>query len=89
VDQVMEFVRQVIQTGADAEQAARDFLAAHPDLVDALQAAAVTAIAATILEDLATFGVGLLDDPVIIGICAKLIQVARAVKAASLVPVAP
>jgi hypothetical protein len=89
VEQVMDFVVQVIATGANAEKAALDFLAVHPELVDALQAAAVTAIAVTIIQDIATSGIGLIDDPLVISMCVKLIQVARAVKSGSLVLALP
>ncbi|HET8631526.1 MAG TPA: DUF4157 domain-containing protein [Thermomicrobiales bacterium] len=82
LEEITRFIRQLIETGEDVEAAARRFLSAHPELVNYLIGAAVTAIVATIVEDIATAGAGLADDPVIIAICYRIISVARAIRAA-------
>jgi hypothetical protein len=82
--QITDFVLNVIETGADVEEAAMAFLRANPHLIDYLIGAAVTAIVATIIEDILTLGAGIADDPLIIGICVQLIRLARAAKAGAL-----
>ncbi len=85
LQRVGEFVHQMLQTGADVEAAAIEFLRANPELVSFLMGAAIGVIVATIAEDFPTLGWGIIDDFVIIPICARLIQVARAIQTGAII----
>jgi hypothetical protein len=75
--QVADFVRRVLTSGEDAMQAARRFVAEHPEIRDYVVAFGVGVILGTIAEDVVTLGAGLLDDPATIAIGLALIRVAR------------
>ncbi|MEM8674588.1 MAG: DUF4157 domain-containing protein [Cyanobacteria bacterium P01_G01_bin.67] len=75
---ILDFIDQVIESGADAEEAARDFLNEYPEVRTLLIGAAIAVIVATIIEDVVTFGVGILNDPASIGVAVALIRVAQA-----------
>jgi hypothetical protein len=75
--QVADFVRRVLSSGEDAVQAARRFVADHPEVRDYVVAFGVGIILGTIAEDVVTVGAGLLDDPATIAIGLALIRVAR------------
>jgi hypothetical protein len=67
LEEIHEFIRQVVKSGEDATEAARRFLAQHPELVQFVKGvaigAAIAIVVATIIEDIATLGAGLADDP--------------------------
>lgn len=77
--QIRDFVRQVVQSGKDAHQAAREFLQRHPELVDLIKGTAVAIFVATLVEDLLTFGAGIADDPATMAAAAALWRVASQV----------
>jgi hypothetical protein len=60
---IVDFIRRTVQAGIDADRAVGDFLQQHPELAYAIAAAGAALFIATIAEDIATFGAGLLDDP--------------------------
>ena len=74
---ITDFIRELVRTGESAATAIPEFLRTHPEARDWLIAAGVTIIVATILEDLATLGVGLVDDPATLSIALALIRAAR------------
>lgn len=75
---IADFIRQVVQSGEDAEAAASRFLAENPEVRYVLIGAGVLIILATIAEDIATLGAGILDDPPTIAAALALIRVAQA-----------
>lgn len=90
LQQISEFVLGLIAAGilagAEAERAIRNFLSAHPELIDTVIAAGVTIIVGTIIEDIATAGAGAVDDPATIGLATMLIRIARAIRMATVTP---
>jgi len=76
---ISDFIRGLLRTGESAATAIPAFLEKHPEVREYLLAAAVTIIVATILEDLVTLGVGLVDDPATLSIALALIRAARAI----------
>ncbi len=78
LEQIRQFVRQVVESGEAAEEAARRFLEANPELRYLLIGAAIAVVVATIAEDIATLGAGLLDDPASIAVAYALVRVAQA-----------
>jgi hypothetical protein len=81
LQRITEFVKSVIRTGENVEAAAEQFLRQNPDLINVLIGAAVAALAAMIVQDILTAGGAAADNPLIISICFRIIQVARAIKA--------
>jgi hypothetical protein len=77
LEQIAEFVKQVIQSGENAEQAARRFLAEHPEIKYFLIGAAVIIVVATLIEDILTLGGGIADDPASFAIAWVLVRVAQ------------
>jgi hypothetical protein len=82
MQQIREFLRQVVESGQNAEQAALQFLQQHPELADLIAAVAITIFVATIAEDIVTFGAGIADDPVTLAAAASLWRVAMQLRAA-------
>jgi hypothetical protein len=76
MQQIRDFLRRVVSAGQDAEEAARQFLRDHPDLVYVVAGAAITIFVATIAEDILTLGAGLIDDPATLAAAAALWRVA-------------
>ena len=80
LEAIRDFIREVVRTGEDAEQAARRFLRAHPEVLEYLAYAmigvAVVVVVATIIEDILTLGAGLLDDPASFAAAAALVRAA-------------
>ena len=66
----------MIDSGQDAEEAIRNFLRSHPDLINIVIAAGIAGLIATIGEDIITAGVGILDDLVTIPIFAQMVRIA-------------
>ena len=77
LQRIAEFVEQVIQSGENAEQAARRFLAEHPEIKYYLIGAAVIVVVGTIIEDIITLGGGILDDPASFAVAWALVRVAQ------------
>jgi hypothetical protein len=77
LQQIAKFVKQVIQSGENAEQAAQRFLAEHPEIKYYLIGAAVIIAVGTILEDIITLGGGILDDPASFAVVWALVKVAQ------------
>jgi hypothetical protein len=74
--QIRQFVEELIESGQDAEEAIRNFLRSHPDLINIVIAAGIAGLIATIGEDIITAGVGILDDLVTIPIFAQMVRIA-------------
>jgi hypothetical protein len=87
--QIADFVRSLINTASDVEKAVEQFLRSHPEIVDYLHLAVLSIFLANILEDILTLGAGLADEPIVISICMTMLRMARAMRAATLVPVMP
>ncbi|MDP8993224.1 MAG: hypothetical protein M3N31_09285 [Actinomycetota bacterium] len=87
LEQIRDFVRDVVTSSRDAEQAARQWLITHPEVVEYLTTiayvAAITIIVATIVEDIVTLGAGLADDPASFAAAAALVRVAHQMTAAA------
>jgi hypothetical protein len=66
----------LIATGEAAASAIPAFLESHPEVRNWLLAAGIGIIVATILEDIATLGAGLADDPATLSIALALIRAA-------------
>jgi hypothetical protein len=80
-DRVAEFVRQLIDMGGrNVEQAIRQFLMDNRDLINLVIGVGIAGIAATIIEDIATAGAGLFDDPLIVYICGQMIRIAATLR---------
>lgn len=75
--EISRFIRDVVQSGADAEAAARQFLREHPNAVTYLKGAAIAIAVATIIEDIASLGVGVADDPATLSVAYTLWRVAQ------------
>jgi hypothetical protein len=60
---IVDFIHRAAQATADVDRAVQEFLDQHPELVYVIAAAGVALFLATIAEDIATLGAGLLDDP--------------------------
>lgn len=84
---LVEFIRRLVETGEEIEDAVRAFLQANPDLVNYVIAFAVGGLIAMVAEDIATLGTNIMKDPLIIAICATLIRVAEEVSES--LPAAP
>jgi hypothetical protein len=82
MQQIREFLRQVVESAQNAEEAARQFLQQHPELVNVIKAAAITIFLATIAEDILTLGAGIADDPATIAAAAALWRVATQLRVA-------
>jgi len=74
---IRDFVRQVVESGENAEEAARRFLAEHPEVRYLLIGAAIAIVVATLAEDIATLGAGILDDPASLAAAWALVRVAQ------------
>lgn len=85
-DMVIEFIEGIIHAGGNVEESIRRFLTENPQLIDFIIWAGIGGIVATILEDIATAGIGIADDPLIISICVQMIRIARGLKALSAAP---
>ena len=72
MQQIREFLRQVVESGQNAEDAAQKFLQQHPELVYVIAGAAIVIFLATIAEDILTLGAGIADDPATIAAAAAL-----------------
>ncbi|NBF39487.1 MAG: DUF4157 domain-containing protein [Spirochaetes bacterium] len=81
LEEIRQFIENALESGVstaeEAERAARRFLRDNPWVEDYLIGAAVLIVVGTILEDIATMGVGLLDDPASFTIAAALVRVAQ------------
>lgn len=86
MQEILEFVHSVVETGGDVKAAVWDFLTKHPEIVDVIYAAAAAIFIANIIEDIVTLGWGLLDEPLVISVCWEMVSVANAIRAASLAP---
>lgn len=84
--QIVDLIKRIVQTGADVEQTVGEFLKSHPEIVDYIYFSVATIFIANILEDIFTLGAGLADEPIVISICLTMIRIARAMRAAALVP---
>lgn len=78
---VRDFVRSVVDTGADADAAASKFLQVHPEMVGVLLLAGIVAIIALLADDVTL--VGIADDVAIPPIVIALIRAAQALQAVS------
>jgi len=86
-ERVKKFLEEMITNGGQSvEEAIRKFLQDNPDLVNFIIWAGIGGIVATILEDIATAGAGIADDPLIIAICTQMIRIARAIQLATAAP---
>jgi hypothetical protein len=80
---VKEFVEGLVGAGAVAvEAAARQFLTENPDLIKFVKAMGVVAIIAMIVQDIATLGAGIADNPAIVAIVGVLMRIANEMEAA-------
>lgn len=82
MDQIRDFLRRVVQSGQNAEEAARAFLREHPELVYVIAGFAIGIFVATIVEDILTLGAGILDDVPTMAAAAALWRVAMQMRAA-------
>jgi hypothetical protein len=83
---VRRFIEQLITLGGNVEEAITQFLTENPHLIEFIIWTGIGGIVATILEDIATAGAGIADDPFIIAICAQMIRIARGMRALTLSP---
>lgn len=77
LEKIRDFLRRVVTSGEEAEAAARGFLRENPEVKYLLVGAAIAIIVATIAEDIATLGAGLLDDPASLAAAYALVRVAQ------------
>jgi hypothetical protein len=95
LEQIRRFVREVVKSGEDATEAARRWVAQHPEVVGYVKAAMIGAaigiVVATIIEDIATLGAGILDDPASFAAAWALVRAAIEIgeRAPALVPALP
>jgi hypothetical protein len=89
LERVVSFLHELIESGvtsgAQLDAAVRAFLRANPELANIVIAAGVAAIMATIAEDFATLGWGVIDDFVMLPIVARVMMLAREAAAAAAV----
>ncbi len=78
--EIREFIRQVVESGVNAEEAARRFLAENPEVRYLLIGAAIAIVIATLAEDIATLGAGILDDPASLAVAYALVRVAQSAR---------
>jgi hypothetical protein len=78
LEKIRAFIRRVVQSGAEAEEAARSFLAENPEVRNLFYGTAIAIVVSTLIEDIATLGAGILDDPASIAVAAALVRVAQA-----------
>jgi hypothetical protein len=78
LQKVRDFINEVVEGGANAEEAARQFLRDNPEVRYYLIGAAVLIVVVTLAEDIATLGAGLLDDPASFAAALALVRVAQA-----------
>jgi nitrous oxidase accessory protein NosD len=64
----------------NAEEAARRFLAENPEVRYLLIGAAIAIVIATLAEDIATLGAGILDDPASLAVAYALVRVAQSAR---------
>jgi Domain of unknown function (DUF4157) len=80
LEEIYEFIRRVVETGEDAMEAARKFIAEHPEVLAYIAGimigAAIVIVVATIIEDILTAGAGILDDPASFAAAAALVRAA-------------
>ncbi|HBL10040.1 MAG TPA: hypothetical protein DD379_01110 [Cyanobacteria bacterium UBA11162] len=79
LQQIADFVEQVIQSGENAERAALRFLTEHPKIKYFLIGAAIIILVATLIQDLLTLGAGIADDPASFSIVWTLVRVAQTI----------
>jgi hypothetical protein len=83
---VEQFIRRVVASGEDAYEAAKEFLKNNPDVLRYIKniaagvmiVAAVAIIVVTIIEDIASLGAGVLDDPASFAAAFGLVRAALA-----------
>jgi Domain of unknown function (DUF4157) len=76
-EEITDFIQRVVRSGENAEEAARRFLQEHPEVKYVLIGAAIGIVLGTILEDIATLGAGIADDPASFAAAYALIRMAR------------
>ncbi|MCP2729521.1 eCIS core domain-containing protein [Limnofasciculus baicalensis] len=77
--EIVKFIKRVVETGEDVDAAVQRFLTEHPEVKNYLIGAAVGIAIATLAEDILTAGAGILDDPASFAVVWALIRAARAV----------
>lgn len=77
LEEIRDFVRRVVESGEDAGRAAEEFVREHPEVRYALYGAAAAIVLGTLIEDIATLGAGILDDPPSIAAALALIRAAQ------------
>ncbi|TVQ05330.1 MAG: DUF4157 domain-containing protein [Balneolaceae bacterium] len=77
---IREFVYELIESGVEVEEAVRSFLIENRDLINLVIAAGIGLIVATLAQTIATAGVGIIQDFIIIPIAATFIRVAHSLR---------
>ena len=81
--QILDFVQRVIAGGLDVEQAVRTFLQANPEIRRNVTAVVAAIVAGAILSDILSAGAAITKDPVVLGILAAMVRIARLMEAAA------
>lgn len=77
--EIVKFIKRVVETGEDVDAAVQRFLTEHPEVKNYLIGAAAGIAIATLAEDILTAGAGILDDPASFAVVWALIRAAWAV----------
>ncbi|MDF0515734.1 DUF4157 domain-containing protein [Bradyrhizobium yuanmingense] len=84
VDKILEFIKDVIASGASIEQSVTKFLKENPSVLDNIELAVAAIVAGAVLSDVASLGTAIAKDPVVLAILAAMLRIAD-----SLRPLAP
>lgn len=79
--QILEFVERVIAGGVNVEQAVRDFLVAHPEILKNVVVVVAGIVAGDILIDILSGGTAIAKDPAVLSVLAAMVRVARLLQA--------
>ena len=85
---IREFAEEAIRSGRTARESIETFLRENPALIDLIIAVGIAGLVATFAEDIATLGVGILDDLITVPFFARLIAIALEMRQALTVGVA-
>jgi hypothetical protein len=81
-NRISDFATEAIRSGQTADAYIQSFLLANPELINYIIAVGVAGLVATFAEDIATLGVGILDDLVTVPFFAAMIRIALALRPA-------
>jgi hypothetical protein len=88
-ERILQFVKQLLESGADIEKSVTKFLQENPDILENIVAIVAGIAAADIAIDILSGGSAIAKDPVVVAVLSTMLRIARVLRAAAPVLAAP